>query len=363
MSIWRKVAALSAAALILGACTSAEEPAAPPTSEEPAAEAPAPEIAPAALIIAQGGLGDESYNDLAFAGFQSGIAEAGIEGTPIESDDVVAQGEQTLRRAAEGGYGLILDLEYSHGEIIGPIAADFPDVSWAIYNLEVAQPNVASVIFQEQEGSYLAGALAARMTSVEGNDRIDPTNKVIGVIGGVASAGIDKFLVGFVQGAKDTDPEVEVLVSYSDNFGDPAIGQALAEAMFERGADIVYHVAGGTGAGVIQAAVDANRYAIGVDTDQDGLAPGSVLTSMVKRVDVATADLIARYARGEYPGGQTVTYGLAEGGVGLSEFKFTKDAIPAEFLTEVEDLKARIISGEIEVWNVVTDGYPDFFQN
>lgn len=317
--------------------------------------------APAALIVAQGGLGDESYNDLAFAGFESGIAEAGIEGTPIESDDVVAQGEQVVRRAAEGGYGLILDLEYAHGEILGPIAADFPDVNFAIYNLELPEANIASVLFQEHEGSYLAGVLAARMTSVEGNPRIDPTNKVIGVVAAVVSPGIDKFLVGFIQGAKDTDPEVEVLVNYANDFGDPATGQALTEAMYERGADIVYHVAGGTGAGVIQAAVDNERYAIGVDTDQDGLAPGSVLTSMVKRVDVATADLIARYARGEYPGGQTVTYGLAENGVGLTDFEHTRDVIPAEFLEEVDAARQAIIDGEIDVWNVVEDGYPDFF--
>ena len=132
--------------------------------------------------------------------------------------------------------------------------------------------NVTSVLFAEHQGSYLAGMLAALMTTQKGNPRIN-AEKTIGVIGGTKSTGIDKFIVGYIQGARDGDPDVKVLTAYANDFGDPAKGKQIAGSMFDRGADIVYHVAGGTGAGVIEAAKDAKRYAIGVDTDQDGEAP------------------------------------------------------------------------------------------
>lgn len=353
---------LTAMLLVLAACgndtPTGEEPTTDPPAENGAAEN---DFGPAALVIAQGGLGDESYNDLAYSGFERALADTGVDGTPIESDDIVAQGEQVLRRAADSDFGLVISLEFAHGEIFGPVAADYPDTYWAIFNLEIEGDNVASVLFEEQEGSYLAGALAAMMTTHTENERINE-DAVIGVIGGTRSVGIDKFLVGFVQGARDVDPDVEVLVSYADDFGDPARGQQLTEAMFEQGADIVYHVAGGTGAGVIQAAEQANRYAIGVDTDQDGLAPGSVLTSMIKRGDVAVEELITRYADGDFPAGETINLGLAEDGVGLSDFEYTRDDIPEEFLDRVEEFRQQIIDGEIDVWNVVEQGYPDWFE-
>ncbi|UOQ55798.1 BMP family ABC transporter substrate-binding protein [Leucobacter allii] len=314
----------------------------------------------AALVIAQGGLGDQSYNDLANAGFESALDATGISGNTIESDDVVGQGEQLLRRAGQSGVNLVVDLEYSHNEIIGSVAQDFPDTDWVIVNAEAEGDNVASVLFQEQEGSYLAGALAALQTSNTDDPRINE-DKVIGVIGGTAGVGIDKFLVGFIQGAKDVDPDVEVLTAYSNDFGDPAKGQQLAQSMFEKGADIVYSVAGGTGAGVIQAAEEANHYAIGVDDDQDGQAPGTVLTSVLKRTDLAVETLVQDFADGAFPGGETVSFGLKEDAVGLTDFEYTKDAIPQSTLDTLDELRQGIIDGDITVWNVVTDGYPDFY--
>lgn len=362
------------ATLLLAACssggtdtteTSASAAAAastPATSAE--ASAPAQEaessVLPAALIIAQGGLGDQSYNDLANKGFQECLAAQGMEGSPVESADVVGEAEQMLSRASQGDFGLVIDLEYSHGEILPKVAAEHPDVNYAILNLEAPGDNVASVLFQEQEGSYLAGALSALMTSAPDNPKVNP-EKVIGVIGGTKSAGIDKFLAGFMQGAKDTDPDVEVLVAYSDDFGDPAKGKQLAEAMFDKGADIVYAVAGGTGAGVIEAAKQANRYAVGVDTDQDGLAPGNVLTSMIKRADVAVCTLLDAYKNGTFPGGQTINLGLNEDAVGLSDFQYTGEEIPEEFKAKVTELSQGIKDGSIKVVNVVTDGYPEWF--
>ena len=342
----------------------ATDPAAADATSE-ADEAPAgdeqADQQPVALVVAQGGLGDESYNDLANSGFTAGQEATGLEGRAIESDDIVAQGEQVLRRAAQSDFGLVVDLEFSHGEILGPIAQEFPDVNWAILNTVVDGPNVASILFEEQQGSYLAGALAAMMTAETGNPKVNP-EKVIGVIGGTKSTGIDKFIVGYIQGAQDFDAEVEVLTSYTDDFGDPAKGKQQAEAMFEQGADIVYHVAGGTGAGVIEAAAEADRYAIGVDTDQDGLAPGNVLTSMIKRTDVAVQTVMEDYAGGGFPGGETINLGLADDGVGLSEFAHTREEIPEGHLEHIDELTQQIIDGEIEVWNVIDQGYPDFYE-
>lgn len=314
-----------------------------------------------ALVVAQGGLGDESYNDLANKGFKDGLKSTGLSGSPIESQDVVGQGEQILRRAASSKYGLVVDLEFSHGELLGQVAKEYPDTKFAIVNTETKGDNVASVLFQEQEGSYLAGALSAMMTTQTDNPKINP-QKTIGVIGGTKSVGIDKFIAGYIQGAKDVDKDVNVLVSYSENFGDPAKGKQLADSMYQQGADIVYTIAGGTGAGVIQAAKATNHYAIGVDTDQDGLAPGYVLTSVVKHTDLAVRTLMEQYSKDQYSGGQTMTLGLKEDGVGLTEFTHTKKDIPADALSKVDELRQKIISGEVKVWNVVSQGYPDWFK-
>ncbi len=321
----------------------------------------AADVKPAALIIAQGGLGDGSWNDTANAGFQAGLTATGITGKAIESKDVVAQGEEIMRRAADGGFGLVASLEWIHGEPMEKLAADYPDVNWVIMNQTRKGDNVASVVFAEHQGSFLAGALAAQVTvdtSIKGINE----QAVIGVIGGVKAPGIDKFIVGYIQGAKAINPDIEVKVAYSESFGDPAKGEQLAKAMFNEGADIVYQVAGGTGIGIIEAAKAEGKFAIGVDTDQDSMAPGNVLTSMVKRVDVATESIIRDYADGKFPGGKVLQFGLDVKGVALSDMNHTKDIIPETYLARVDALKADIISGKIEVWDVSASGYPDFFK-
>ena len=316
---------------------------------------------PVAMIIAQGGLGDGSWNDTAFAGFEAGLAATGIKGRPIESKDVAAQGEEIMRRAADGGFGLIISLEWIHGEPMEMLAKDYPDTDWVIMNQVRTGGNVASVVFAEHEGSYLAGALAAQVTTDTSIPGIN-AEPVIGVIGGVKAPGIDKFIVGYIEGAKSINPDIEVKVAYSDSFGDPSKGQQMAQAMFDEGADIVYQVAGGTGIGIIEAAKQAGRYAIGVDTDQDDLAPGHVLTSMVKRVDVAVENVIKGYAQDKFPGGEVWNFGLAQDGVALSSMTHTKDLIPASYVEKIEAMKAQIVSGDIKVWDVSNQGYPDFFK-
>ena len=316
---------------------------------------------PAAMIIAQGGLGDGSWNDTANAGFQSGLEKTGVEGRTIESADVAAQGEEIMRRAADGGFGLVISLEWIHGEPMEMLAKDYPDTNWVIMNQTRTGDNIASVVFGEHEGSFLASALAAQVTTDTSIEGIN-ADATIGVIGGFKAPGIDKFIVGYIQGAKAVNPDIEVKVAYADSFGDPAKGLQMANAMFDEGADIVYQVAGGTGIGIIEAAKARGHYAIGVDSDQDGMAPGNVLTSMVKRVDVAVDEIVTGYAADNFPGGEVIQFGLAENGVALSEMTHTKDKVPAAYIERVTAYKAQIIAGELDVWDVSSQGYPDFFK-
>ena len=371
--LWSFTLALS---LVLAACggDTADTTTAPETTEptgttaDPGTDTTKPsdttepmgDAAPVALIIAQGGLGDQAYNDLANEGLQLAGENLGVEVQPVEAEDIVAEGEQVVRRAAESGFGLIIDLEFSHNEFFPVVAAEYPDANFAFVNLPIEGDNILSIVFREHEGSFLAGALAAMMTSHTDNEKINE-DKIIGAIGGVKSAGIDKFIVGFIQGAQYIDPEVEVLVTYIDDFGDPSKGQAAASAMYDQGSDIVYQIAGGAGLGVFEAAEAANHYAIGVDTDQDFLKPGHILTSMVKRVDLGVEETVTQYVDGTFEGGSILDLGLAVGGVGLTEFEHTRGEIPDEFVTQIDEIRQMIIDGEIEIWNVIEQGYPDFF--
>lgn len=304
-----------------------------------------------AMIVAQGGLGDRSYNDSAFAGLTLAASELGVEVFPIESQDPVGEAEQLLRTAAEAGFDLVITLEFSHFEPLARIAPDYPDTTFAIVNVVVDQPNVVSIMFDEHTGSFLAGALAGQVTTDPDLEQVNE-DAVIGVIGGVKSSGIDVFLYGYLQGACAVNPDIEVLMAYANDFGDPAKGREMALAMNEQGADVVFQVAGGTGAGVIEAASDENFFAIGVDSDQDYLAPGNVLTSLLKRVDIAVYNVIELAVNGELEGGTTLQYGLDEGGMALSDMTYTRHLIPSEYMETVNEMEAQIIEGELDVVDI-----------
>lgn len=315
----------------------------------------------AALIVAQGGLGDEAYNDLAYKGFRKAVDTAGIEGRPIESNDIVAEGEQLVRTAANSGYGLVVDLEFSHADMLSRVAPEFPNTKFAIVNAAVTGDNVTSILFKEHEGSYLAGVLAALQTTDTKDEHINEEAK-IGFIGGTKSSGIDKFLSGYMQGAQSVNPDIQVDARYVDSFGDAAKGQQTAEQMYANGTDIIFAVAGGSGAGVIQAAKSTNHYVIGVDSDQDSVEPGYVLTSMIKRTDLAMDELVTNFANGKIPAGETVEYGLEEKGVGLSEMKYTRKFVSNETMKKVDEARMGIINGDIQVWDVTEQGYPSWLK-
>lgn len=303
-----------------------------------------------ALVCSRGGLGDRSYNDSAYEGLKKIESELNMEIKVVEPKDV-SEGEKYLTELAKVGYDLIITLEYGHANILKDVAPQFPDTRFSIFNIAVDEPNVTSVIFKEHEGSYLAGALAAMVTSNADIKGINEDKK-LGFIGGIQSPGIDKFLVGFEEGAKYIDSDVEIISGYSNSFGDPAKGKEMALVQIEQGADIVYQVAGGTGEGVINAAKEKDVFAVGVDSDQDYIAEGNVLTSMMKRCDIAVYNLAKALQDKTINDNSILKLGLKEGGVQLSPMKYTKDMIPAEYLEKIEQLKQDIIDGNIKVTDI-----------
>lgn len=293
-----------------------------------------------ALVTATGGLGDRSFNDSAWAGFQRAEKELGA-GIKVVEPTSVADYATQLSAMADAGYQLVVGIGFDMKDAVAKVAPKYPNTKFATVNVMVDAPNVAVAQFKDHEGSFLAGALAGAMTKTG----------VVGFVGGADAPNIRRFLVGYEEGVKATNPNAKVLPAFVGAFNDPAKGKESTLQLIAQKADIIFHAAGKTGEGVIDAAKQSNVYAIGVDQDQDFIAPGRVLTSMVKRVDVAMYDLIKSVKDGNFKAGVHM-YGLKEGGVGLSEMKYTKDAIPRDVLTKIDDLKSKIISGEIKVTDV-----------
>ncbi len=301
-----------------------------------------------AVIYDLGGKFDRSFNQASFEGAEKFKAETGIEYREFELQSD-AQREQALRRFAEQGHDPVIVAGFSYGSAMETVAAEYPDTKFVIVDAVVDQPNVRSVIFNEHEGSYLVGVLAA-MASETGK---------LGFVGGMDIPLIQKFACGYVQGAKATDPEVEVYQNMTGTTGaawnDPVRGGELAKSQIDRGADVVFHAAGGTGIGVLQAAADAGVLGIGVDSNQNYIHPGQVLTSMLKRVDVAVYDAMMDVENGDWSAG-LVQLGLSEDGVGYALDENNEALITEEMTAAVEDATAKIASGEVEVHDYSTDG-------
>lgn len=289
------------------------------------------------LVFDSGGRGDKSFNDSAYAGLQRAEKELGVEGKSIDSRKE-SDYETNLGAMAEQGCDLVIAVGLAQGNALTAIAPKYPDVKFAILDSVVEGPNVRSLLFTEEQGSYLAGYAAGLATK---------TGKV-GFVGGQKIPLIEKFEAGYTAGAKAANPKVEVLPSkYTGSWEDVALGKAAARTLFDQGADIVYHAAGRAGLGVIDAARDTKKFAIGVDGNQDGEAPGQVLTSMIKRVDNAVFQTIQDVIDGKYSAGSKV-YDLASGGVGLSDFEFTKDLIGADNLKKLDEVAEEIKSGKVK---------------
>lgn len=304
-------------------------------------------------IVYTGLLGDKSYNDSANIGAKKATEDFGVEVTSLEG--LTAQEwEANLISACEDDYDLIIGASSNIADFIQEHGPNYPDKMFAVIDTTVDLPNVQSISFAQNEGSFLAGAAAAlftQHTEIEGvNDKA-----VIGWVGGMDIPVLHDFYTGYEQGAKYINPDIKILQSFAGSWTDPLKGKELTLAQFDQGADIVMNVASGTGPGILEAAKEAGKYAIGVDLDQDNDQPGSVLTSMVKRVDSAVYLTIQSAVEGNFQGGSTKYLSLAENGVSLTDFSVMKehlgDKFPQEIVDKVDELAKKIIDGEIKVDN------------
>lgn len=303
-------------------------------------------LAEPGLIIDLGGKFDKSFNESAFNGATRWVEETGgdyIE-TELQSE---AQREQNMRKMAERGANPIVVLGFANASTLEKVAPDYPDTKFAIVDMVVDAPNVKSIVFSEHEGSYLVGVLAA-MASKTGT---------VSFVGGMDVPLIRKFACGYAQGAKAANPDITVIANMTGTtptaWNDPVKGGELTKAQVSQGSDVVFAAAGGTGVGVLQAAADEGVFSIGVDSNQNYLHPGSVLTSMLKRVDNAVYDVFKAGIDGFEPGIQVMD--VESGGVGYAVDEYNEALITEEMTAAVEEAKAGIISGDIEVHDYTSD--------
>ncbi|MFN3277541.1 MAG: BMP family protein [Paracoccus hibiscisoli] len=302
-------------------------------------------LADPALIYDLGGKFDKSFNEAGFMGAQRWVEETGGTYRELEMQSE-AQREQALRRLAESGSNPIVMVGFAFGDVLTQVAGDYPDTRFAIIDMVVEAPNVQSIVFTEEEGSYLAGVMAGQASE----------SGTVGFIGGMDIPLIHKFHCGFAQGFKAVQPEGTVLMNFTGTtpaaWNDPVRGGELTRAQVSQGADVVYAAAGGTGIGVLQTAADLGVLSIGVDSNQNALHPGQVLTSMVKRVDNAVFDAFT--AGTELEAGIRVM-DLAAEGVDVAIDDNNADLVTDEMQAAVDEARAAIASGEVVVHDYMTD--------
>lgn len=288
------------------------------------------------MVTDVGGLGDQSFNDSAYRGLVDARAKLGAYVQVLQSRSA-ADYQPNLNALTNLHYGMIYAIGFLMGLDLDSVAKQHPSQRFAIIDAVVDDPNVTSITFREQDGSFLAGALAAMVSS----------DHHIGFLGGADIPLIEKFEAGYTAGAREIDPSIEVDVKYAGSFDDVAAGKELANLMFNDGADIVFTAAGKVGLGAIEAAKARDGdFIIGVDSNQDGLAPGKVLTSMVKKVDVAVFD-VAKSLRDGHPMSGHVVFGLKDGAIGLTDFKYTKRYVDGERRARLSAIARAIVSGKI----------------
>jgi len=302
----------------------------------------AAQAAQPAVIFDMGGKFDKSFNQAGYQGAEQWKKESGKTYLEFEiSNDT--QRVQAIRRMAEKGASPIISIGFAQASALQQVAKEFPKTQFAIIDAKVDLPNVQSLLFKEHEGSYVVGAMAALVSK---------TGKV-GFVGGMDIPLIRKFQCGYEQGAKATLPKVEVFSNMtgttSTAWNDPTRGGELAKSQFAKGSDVVFAAAGGTGVGVYQAAKDAGKLAIGVDSNQNHIQPGTMLTSMVKRVDVAVYNVLKAWKPG------VSVLGLKEGGVDYAADENNAKLLTPALKAKVDAVKADIISGKIKVADYMAD--------
>jgi len=301
-----------------------------------------------AVVYDTGGKFDKSFNESVWNGVEKFTQETGIEVREFQVTNEI-QREQAMRRLLERGATMVIAAGFAQADAIDAVAADYPDRQFAVIDVSwLDRPNLRQYTFKEHEGSYLVGVAAALASR---------TGKV-GFVGGMDVPLIRKFHCGYLQGVKAANAGAEVFQAMTGTtpaaWNDPTRAAELARGQIDRGADVVYHAAGRSGIGVIQAAADAGKLAIGVDSNQNGQAPGSVLTSMLKRVDVATYRTLRDGAAGKFTPG-LISLGLAEGGVDWAQDEHNASLVSDALRAAVEAAKADIVAGKVAVHDYLSD--------
>jgi basic membrane protein A len=309
------------------------------------------------MVYATGGLGDGSFNDQAQQGLRQAESDFGVQSNNAQPEAVSDFGsfQQQFASSSDPEYDLICCIGFLQVDALTQTAEQFPDQNFMIVDETVDTDNVASYVFAEEEGSFLVGQLAGALTTRDfsagaGSTAGDSTN--VGFVGGVESPLIRRFEAGYTAGVKAADSDVDVQTTYVGDFNDPAGGREAALAMYNSGADVVYHAAGNTGTGVFQAAQDQGRFAIGVDRDQSVTRPNFqdvILASMVKRVDTAVYTSIENVVNDDFQGGTVSALGLAQDGVDIVYGAGIGDQIPDEVRSAIDESRSAIIDGEISV--------------
>ena len=311
------------------------------------------------VLYVNGTLGDKSFFDSANRGVQRAVKELGIESKTIEGGYAPERWEPDIAQLVEGDWDIIIAGTWQLQEHLEKFAPKHPDKRFFTYDTTVdyskgGLDNVYSILYSQNEGSFLVGALAAMITTSK-MELANP-DKVIGFLGGMDIPVINDFKVGYEQGAKYIDPDIKVLVSYAGAWNDPAKGKELILAQYDQGADIAFNVAGETGLGLLDAAKDKKRYAIGVDSDQyllykdsDPEKASHIVTSMMKNVDISLYRGIKLHLEGKLAYGEAEVLGIEKNGVGVADNENFKKLVPQEFSTRIKELETKIVSGEIKI--------------
>jgi basic membrane protein A len=298
------------------------------------------------LVLDRGGKDDKSFNTSAYEGAMGAKKKLGVFVKYVEAADDNAY-ESQLRAFAQRDFDLIIGIGFAQKEAIKKVAGQFPEKHFAIVDAQVEAPNVRCLMFEEHEGAYLVGAIAA-MTSRTGT---------IGFVGGMDIPLIRRFAMGYEAGAKKINPQIKVMANYvgvtSEAWNNPPKGKELALAQYDGGADIIFAAAGASGLGVFDAAEEKKKFAIGVDANQDWTKPGLILTSMLKRVDEAVFSTIDEAKAGKFAGG-IKRFGLANKGIDYSVDQYNGKILTAAVRQRADELKAEIIAGKISV--------PDYYK-
>lgn len=327
---------LASLSLVLVGCTKSETSA----TSGAAATSSGTEKIKIGLVLDKGGRDDKSFNSAAFAGATLAVKDFGVQLKDVEAADDAAF-EPALRTFAERGYPLVIAIGFAQADAVKKVAPQFPQTHFAIVDGVVEGPNISSLMFAEHEGSFLTGYLAGLATKTA----------TVGFVGGMDVPMIRRFQMGYEAGVKAANPKATVLINYvgvnSSAWANPSRGKELALGQYGRNADIVFHAAGASGLGVFDAAEEKKKFAIGVDSNQNGVKPGRVLTSMLKRVDTAVYEAIKEAVSGKFTSGRR-DFGLADKGVDLA-VDANNEALIKEYQPKLDEVRASIVKGETKV--------------